>query len=355
MYKFKKTAVVILTIAALLALSLIIRTQFVLIKPGSAQELRSLVMVEGADPDDSGNFYLVTVAQQRANLFSLIYGYLHPHVAIQRLTDVIPQGMSQQDYRQLLNQWMRESQLLAQIIALRRMGYEVEIPSQGTVIVGFLDDSPSQEILRQGDVIIAVDGTAVSMANEVISAVQNRAVGAAVTLTVIREEQEYELKVITAPHPGNPDQPALGVYIRTLHGDPVLPIEVRMETGEIGGPSAGMMFVLEILNQLTPGDITGGQLIAGTGTIDINENVGRIGGVFQKVIAAENSGAQYFIVPESNYDEARKAAHRIELVPVSTLQDVLEFLDTLSFSSEQKTEGELFSAAEQLAVIQAAY
>ena len=102
-----------------------------------------------------------------------------------------------------------------------------------------------------------------------------------------------------------------------------------MNTGRIGGPSAGLMFVLEILNQLQPEDLTVGRDIAGTGTIDINENVGRIGGVVQKVVAAEKAGAEYFLVPRSNYEQAKKVARNIELVPVDNLGEVLLFLSNL--------------------------
>ena len=172
-----------------------------------------------------------------------------------------------------------------------------------------------------------------NMASEAITLVQNRRVGETVRLTIKRDETIREVEITTRDYPDSPGIPALGIYIRTVHWEPVLPVNIEMETGKIGGPSAGLMFVLEILNQLTPGDITGGRLIAGTGTIDTNERVGRIGGVFQKVIAAERAGAEFFIVPEGNYAEARKAVRNIELVPVSTLQDVLDFLEGLSTGS----------------------
>ncbi len=320
---------VLLAVIGLLIIAIFFRTNYVLLKPGSAEDLRPLITVEGADQEDTGKLFLVTVAQQRANVFQALYGILHPHIEVQPLADVLPRGMNQQEYRELLDMWMQESQLLAQLIALRRAGYQVDIISEGTIIEGFLDDSPSKGILKQGDIIIAVDGVSVAMANEVITEVQNRIVGDSVQLTIIRDDVSREVDVITGTNPGNPRTPALGVYIRTLHWEPVLPVDIEMETGEIGGPSAGLMFVLEILNQLTPGDITGGRLIAGTGTIDTNEQVGRIGGVFQKVIAAERSGAEFFIVPQGNYEEAKQAVSDIELVPVTTLQDVLDFLEKI--------------------------
>ncbi|MGB3914552.1 MAG: PDZ domain-containing protein [Dethiobacteria bacterium] len=338
-------------ILGLLFLGFVIRTDYVLVKPGTAQDLREMVTVEGADRDDRGKFFLVTVAQQQASLWSLLYGYLHPYIEVQRLSNVIPPGMQEQEYHELLEQWMQESKNTAQVIALRRAGYNVEIISEGVVVAGFLENSPSRGILSKGDLITAVDGENTLLAGEVISAVQQRQVGDPVRLTVLRDSEKLELTVITVPHPDDPKLPALGVFISTLSWEPVLPIDVELATGEIAGPSAGLMFVLEILNQLQPGDLTSGHLIAGTGTIDINENVGPIGGVFQKVIAAERAEASYFLVPVENYEEAKTAVHQIELIPVKTLQEALDFLDSLaaaggsSFQLDHGHEGRFVPAA----------
>lgn len=314
----------------LLFVGFFIPTDFILIKPGSAQDLSKMVTVEGADTDDQGKFFLVTVNQQSARLWHLVYGYLHPHIEVRRYSNVIPPGINMQEYRWLLDQWMQESKNTAKVIALRRAGYDVEIINEGAIVVGFLENSPSWGILEKGDIITAVDGKKAALTNEVISAVQNRHVGDPVKLTVRRGAEELNLTVTTAPHPDDAEMPALGVYISTLDWEPVFPIDVELETGKIGGPSAGLMFVLEILNQLLSEDLTGGKLIAGTGTMDINEDVGPIGGVFQKVIAAEREGAEYFFVPLINYEEAKTAAKKMTLVPVKNLQEALDFLDSLA-------------------------
>ncbi len=323
-----RKALVIFFALGLLYLGFFIRTDYLLVKPGSAQNLREMVHVEGADEGDTGEFFLVTVAQQQTNLWTLIYGWFHPYIEIQRLSDVIPAGMEEEEYRQVLEQWMEESKNTAQVIALRRAGYEVEIISERVVVAGFSEQSPSEGIIEKGDLIMAIDDTEVYLAGEVISAVQQRKVGDNVQVTVMRGSEELQLTVNTGPHPDDPQLAALGIYISTLGWKPILPLDIEMETGEIAGPSAGMMFVLEILDQLDPANLTGGKLIAGTGTIDINEDVGSIGGVFQKVIAAERAGAEYFIVPVANYEEAKEAVHQITLVPVNTLQEVLDFLNS---------------------------
>ncbi|NMD43090.1 MAG: PDZ domain-containing protein [Firmicutes bacterium] len=334
--KRKSKLTLLLVVVGLFIAGYFIRTDHLLVMPGSAQDLREMVAVENGDGDDRGKFYLVTVAQRQTNLWSLIYGSLHPDIEVQRLSSVIPRGMQEQEYHELLGQLMAESKNTARVIALRRAGYDVEIVSEGVVVAGFLDQSPSRGILEKGDLITAIDGRKTHLAGEVISTVQQRRVGDTVKLTVMRDSSRIELAVTTAAHPDDPALPALGVYISTLEWKPVLPLKIDLETGEIAGPSAGLMFVLEILNQLQPGDLTGGHLVAGTGTIDINEQVGPIGGVFQKVIAAEKAGAEYFFVPVENYEEARKAVRRITLVPVKTLQEALEHLEALPLSGRKE-------------------
>ncbi len=330
--KRKSKVPLLLVLLGLIIAGYFIRTGHVLVQPGTAQNLREMVAVENGAGDDPGKFFLVTVAQKQTNLWSLLYGYLHPDVEVQRLSQVIPQGMSDREYYELLEQLMEESKNTARVIALRRAGYDVEIVSEGVVVAGFLDQSPSKGTLKKGDLITAIDGRKTLLAGEVISEVQQRQVGDAVKLTVMRDSEIIDLSVTTAAHPDDPSLPALGVYISTLEWKPVLPLEIRLETGEIAGPSAGLMFVLEILNQLQPGDLAGGRLIAGTGTIDVNEKIGPIGGVHQKVIAAEKAGAELFFVPVDNYEEAKKAVHQITLVPVKTLQEALDHLASLSLT-----------------------
>lgn len=133
----------------LLFVGFFIPTDFILIKPGSAQDLSKMVTVEGADTDDQGKFFLVTVNQQSARLWHLVYGYLHPHIEVRRYSNVIPPGINMQEYRWLLDQWMQESKNTAKVIALRRAGYDVEIINEGAIVVGFLENSPSWGFLKK--------------------------------------------------------------------------------------------------------------------------------------------------------------------------------------------------------------
>lgn len=323
----------ILKVAAVVviaALLLFADTGYLMVRPGSAEDLSRFIAVEKTETDDAGAFYLVTVSQQNATPIFFLYALSNPYVDLQPRRRVIPSDMDPKDYTELMRRWMEESQNLARVIALRRLGNEVPIESDGVQVVEVGKDSPAKGILQAGDVIRGVDGRPVFLADELVTQVQLRPVGEPVTLDIRRDDEPMTVTIETAGHTDQPDRAALRVYVRTLNWQPQLPVEIAIEVGQITGPSAGLMFVLEILNQLEPKDLTAGQKIAGTGTINLREEVGPIGGVRQKVRAAENIGAAYFIVPLENYEEAKTAAGNIKLVPVGTLAEALSFLDGIA-------------------------
>ena len=327
--KIRRIAVVLLLAIALLVLGLFIRIDYYLMLPSRAVNLNSVIAVENGDVDDEGYFYLVTVSQRRASLTSALYGKIHPHIDINPAGQVIPEDMDEKEYRELLSENMIESQHIAQVVALRRSGYDVEIISEGVEIIHIIEDAAAQGYLLEKDIILTVDDRQVNFSSEVPLIVKDRQVGETVGLEVRRNNETINLNVPTGANPEDENSPFLGIYIKTRPWEPLLPVNISMNTGNIGGPSAGVMFVLEIINQLTADDLTAGYKIAGTGTIDIEENVGKIGGITQKVIAAEKTGADYFILPEGNYEQAQKIASKVELVPVNTLDDILLFLTTL--------------------------
>ncbi|HHX75633.1 MAG TPA: PDZ domain-containing protein, partial [Firmicutes bacterium] len=298
-------------VAALGAALLFSRTGYFLVRPGSAEDLSRIVTVEQKAGADAGSFYLVTVTQQSASPMLLFFGLLDPTVDVRQRRRVVPPGMDLKEYRKLMVRWMEESQNLAKVIALRELGYEVPITSDGVEVVQVEKNSPAEGILFPGDIITAVDGKTVYLTNELMDIVQSRPVGETVRLQVLRNGEEREVTVPTTSHTELPGKAAIRVLIKTLNWQPVLPFQIEIEVGEISGPSAGLMFVLEILNQLDPRDLTDGYKIAGTGTINLSRKIGPIGGVRQKVRAAEKERADYFLVPLENYEEAKTAVRSI--------------------------------------------
>ncbi|MDW7651052.1 MAG: PDZ domain-containing protein [Bacillota bacterium] len=320
----------ILAIIIIAGLLLFARTGYLLVRPGSAENLTNFVSVDNGDKDHRGKFFLVTVSQQSASPVLLLYGLINPIIDVQQRREAIPPNMDPEEYRELMQKWMQESQNLAKVIALRRHGIEVPIDSDGVEVVDVGDDSPAKEILQPGDVILSVDGREVLLAEDLVNQVQTRPIGEPVDLEILRDGQKKSVSISTTSHTEQPQKAAIRVLVQTLNWQPQLPVEIEIEVGEITGPSAGMMFVLEILNQLDAGDLTGGKQIAGTGTINLQEEVGPIGGVRQKVRASENAGAQYFLVPQENYEEAKTAARDIQLVPVTTLDEAMRFLNDIA-------------------------
>jgi Lon-like protease len=319
----------VLIIVLIFFSGLFIKLDYYIVRPSRAMELGELINVENRDPDDEGAFFLLTVSQHRATPFTILYGLVHPHYDINPISSIIPVGMDEEEYRQLQADNMAESRLMAQVVALRRAGYDIDVSSEGVEVIGFLENAPAEPYLREGDKLIIVDGKRVILASEVPLIVQEREVGESIGLTVIRDGRLLEMELKTGEHPEESGLPFLGIYIKTLPWEAEIPVNIVMDTGRIGGPSAGMMFTLEIINQIIEGDLTAGKKIAGTGTIDFTEKIGRIGGVAQKVIAAERVGAEVIFVPEANYSDALKAARRIIVVPVSDLDQALEFLSNL--------------------------
>ncbi len=325
----KKIFFIVVLIALVFSLGFFIRFDYFVIMPSRAVDLSTLVKVENPDIDDRGVFYLLTVTQQRAGFFTLILGYLHPYMDINPAVSVIPPGMDESEYREYLSEMMIESRYIAKVVALREVGFDVEIISEGVEIITLLDNAPAEGFLQEGDKILVVDGKPVLLAIEVPPMVQDRRIGEDVNLKIVRDDQVIDLSIATGANPEDDYVPYLGIIIKSLPWEPVLPIEIDIDTGKIGGPSAGLMLTLEIMNQYLQKDLTAGKKIAGTGTIDLNGNVGRIGGTVQKVIAAERIGADYFLVPERNYYQAKNTARSVEVVKVSNMEEVMAFLTGL--------------------------
>jgi PDZ domain-containing protein len=213
---------------------------------------------------------------------------------------------------------------------LERLGYDVEFVVDGALIIGVVEGSPADGLLEPGDVITEVEGVEVADGEAFFDAVQQYPVGATITLAGTRNGEPLSVEITLGAHPQLAEAPFVGVTYESNVVDLDLPIDVTIEAGGIGGPSAGMMYALALMDLLTEEDLLKGHIVAGTGVIGLDESVGAIGGVRQKVYGARSVGAEYVLVPEANYEDAVTAAGGdIEVVAVDTLQDALDFLDSL--------------------------
>ncbi len=337
MYKsFKRfvkgfTAFVIISIV-ILVLMFFISTDNYLVRPGDAEPLSELITVEGGNNNSKGEFYLTTVNQTRANILIWLYGYFNPYVELVERKDVVPEEMDVEDYREMMDQYMEDSKNMSQTVALKRAGYEIKIESDGVEVVEIPESSPAKGVLKTGDLVKKIDGKEVVLAEEMVEKIRERSPGEIVRLIFERNDQRYEESIQAVESDDDPNSAALEVFIKTSNWSPVFPLEVTIDSKNIGGPSAGLMFALEIKNQLTDYDLTAGERIAGTGTINMEEEVGSVGGVRHKMVAAERAGIRYFLAPKGNSWVAEYVSDYyddFDAVIVESLDDVLDFLEHL--------------------------
>jgi Lon-like protease len=316
---------------------------YYIMQPGSADELAPLVTVEGGKKEEKGAIMLTTVYTiPTRNIYYLAYGYLAPHSELLPKQSV-DQGLPQDEYTKILQQMMDSSQQNAMVAGFRAAGKKVDITNLGVEVVGILDQSKAKGVLQKGDLIQQIDTYPVHQAEDVIRYLSGKKPGDKVQVTFTRngKKEQAEIECIALPSdPSSGKGPRTGLGIQQITKQEIhFPAKVSFHTENIGGPSAGLMFATEIVSQLTPGDLTKGYKIAGTGTIDIDGHVGQIGGIEHKVVAADRKGAEIFFVPadinkgDDNAAKAKQTAEEIhssmKIVPVRTLADVLAYLRNL--------------------------
>jgi PDZ domain-containing protein len=224
----------------------------------------------------------------------VVAGWLSRSQAVLPQDQVFPPGQSVTDVEKQDAQEMTDSQQQATAAGLREAGIAVPEKIQ---VAEVSSDAPAASVLKAGDVITGFDGHATADSTALRAAITATAAGSRVTVQVQRDGKSLDLTTATTTSDGHT---VLGVGLDPTY---VFPVKVTFGTRDVGGPSAGMMFALGIYDMLTPGPLTGGAKIAGTGTIDGSGAVGPIGGIQQKLVGARNAGAQWFIAPADNCSE----------------------------------------------------
>lgn len=313
--------VVLLVAAGLGVGAATIRLDYFAIIPGSTYATEELVTIEGAPTYPSeGEVMFVTVTIRQVTLIGALWGWLDPQVDV-KPRRVLFGDRSAEENRQL-NQVLMESSIATSTQAALRY-LDMGVSGGGAAVVAVVPGFPAEGALEVGDVIVAVDGAPVRFSDELVDAVRSRSPGTTVVLTVQRAEETLEVPVTLADDGAG--GPILGVQVQTH--DLRLPFQVDIDPHQIGGPSAGLAFALTIIDELTPGELTGGHLVAATGTIEADGDVGPIGGVRQKVEAVEAAGAELFIVPSANYAEALTMADDdLRVVAVDNLAEAVAAL-----------------------------
>lgn len=291
-----------------------------------------LIQIAGARTyPTKGHLNFVTVAYQggpgnRIDLFTALRGWLDPDVAIVPEEAIFPKNVSTKKVEQENTEEMATSQEAATAAAMR----EMHMPTTITVVVDSVQKGmPADGRLRPGDQIVGVDGTKIKQVPDVSGAIGKSKTGQTVHFTVKRAGQvtPVDVKTVASRERTNAGKPVVGVILKEKFQ---FPVTVKISVGDVGGPSAGLMFSLGIYDKLTPDDITGGKFIAGTGTITPEGQVGPIGGIQQKMVAARDAGATIFLTPTQNCSDAVASDPKgLRLVRVDTMHGALQALSAL--------------------------
>jgi PDZ domain-containing protein len=266
---------------------------------------------------------LTTVGFEQATLFEAAAAWLLPDQQVVPEDQVIPPGVTEEEYQRYTLADMRASQIAATVVALRRVTDYPEQHGSGGLVQSVVPGSAADGHLSPGDVILSVDGRRLDEFAVLGEAVRAAGTRRDVVLTVKREDRRSTVRLRPGTLPGI-DDPILGV--RVVEN---FPFDVTIRSGDVGGPSAGLMWALALMDFLEPGDLLDGRTIAGTGAIDLQGRVLAIGGVGHKVVAAARAGAEVFLVPTDNLAEARAAGAKIRLVAVNTVDEAIRALETL--------------------------
>ena len=297
--------------------------------PDEPHPVAPLVEVEdGEEPDDEGGLYFVDVIVRQPSIAErLLPGLFHDGASLVPAHAVNPTGLSEQDRRRASLEVMSRSQQVAAAVALREAGHDVEVTENGAFVVQVLPGTPAAGKLHPSDVIVELDGTRIDSLARLRSLLAARKPGDEVALAVRRGEERLPFRIELAADPDDRQRGVIGVLVEQSV-DVELPVEVEIDAGNVGGPSAGLAFALGVLEELGR-DVDRGLRVAVTGEIELDGSVGPVGGIKQKTIGAREAGIQLFLVPSGdNAREAQRYADGMRVVPVQSFQQALRVLAT---------------------------
>jgi PDZ domain-containing protein len=274
----------------------------------------------------TGNLNMVTVSYQggpgnNLNIFQALRAWLNPTEAVVPESELFPPGQTAQQTQAQDTEQMASSQELATAAALTTLHIKYQT---NVVVLSTVAGYPASQVLKPGDIITAVDGQPVTGENSLTTMITARPAGTELTLTITRSGKTMQVQVASKQ---SGSTPVIGVDVQEQY---VFPFSVKISVGDIGGPSAGMMFALGIIDKLTAMNLTGGKFIAGTGEITAQGQVQPIGGIQQKMVGARDAGATVFLTPAGNCSDAVGAAPAgLKLVKVTTLSQAITDLQDI--------------------------
>jgi Lon-like protease len=317
--------VAVLLLTAFLVGATLVPLPYYQFRPGSVRDTEPLIAVDGLDvyPSD-GSISYTTVSLRRATLVGLVQGWIDDDIDIFD-QDRVLQGRDVDENREVNLQLMSDSKQVATQVALERLGYDVDL-TVGQVVVEVLPGTPAEGTLEVGDIITAIDGQPFDDAQDLSRLLGDDGPGTTITATVqpAGGGTDRPVELALAASPDDPARGVMGVRVMDVVLDYDFPADVSIDTGDVGGPSAGLAFTLALIDDLTPGELTGGEDVAVTGTISGDGTVGPVGGTGQKAAAVRDEGMSLFLVPSADYEAAvAHAGDDLEVVAVDTIDEAL--------------------------------
>jgi PDZ domain-containing protein len=296
--------------------------------PDTAKPLAERVQVEGGKANADGGVYYVDLFVRRIRRLEQILPFTRPEGSTFVSEEVLaPNDESDEERRRQNAADMQRSEDVASAVALRELGYDVTARPRGVLVTSIAPDVPAASALEVNDVIVAVDGTPVRTPAQLRARIGEVEPGDELDLRVRRGEKTVDAAVRTVASPDDPSRAIVGILV-DQDAEIVLPFDVDIDLGRVGGPSAGLPFALEIARQLGR-DVTDGCRIAATGALALDGTVIPIGGVKQKTIGARRADVDFFLVPAGeNAEEAQRHADGLRVIPVESFQQALRRLAT---------------------------
>ena len=306
--KNKKLLIVFLFIFIIISSLSLIQTEYYFMSPGPPYQWD----IDYGDIENyefDGSLYQLTVRRDEANVLIYIWSLVNDSYDLYPREVILPDGVTPKELSEISIQNMRTSENVAIAVALKNLGYEISSKGDGVAVVGILDDSPVKDKLKKGDLLNSINNKNISSATEFISTLRTYSIGETVSIGLLREidgnKKTLTIETTLIEHVEYEGEPMVGFLATTVNERFDFPFEIDIKTGNVGGPSAGLMMALNVYNNLIPEDLTNSMIVAGTGTIEIDGSVGPVGGIKQKVIAAKKAGAELILVPVANFDEAK--------------------------------------------------
>jgi Lon-like protease len=315
--------VVLIVLAGLAFGAAFIQLPYYAVGPGPAQDVLPLIDVEGHPRyDSSGKLIMTTVSWYPVTAIKALRAWVDPSLSIVHRDVLYPPGTTDESERKRSISQMDASKIDATYVVMRSLTDYPADHGDGALIETTVEGCPAFDRLFSGDLILAIDGADVASTKQASKAIDAVPADEPITFTVEAADQTHDIS-LTRQHcvEDDPD-PLVGISMV-----PSFPFPVEISSGNVGGPSAGLMFALGLYDTLTPGDLTAGRVVAGTGEIARDGTVGPIGGIEDKVIAAERVGASVFLVPEDNMAELDGVdTGDMRLISVASFDDAVDAL-----------------------------